>query len=209
MVDFAALSSSAAFFFREPSQRRMMKLIFLIAFLMLMTLGAPAFAQEVNVSGSVGVHALPNQSSGNRFNNVGLSADLAAHIDRFAIGGSVYGADNNPSRAFYFGSYRVLDYGRHSWSVGGGFHTFGALTRGFGQGGYNYDGWLDGLVRVGDEDTVHVQAGVRIAQFANGHVSLWPTYTYYHTRYYTIFGCRRDVDLHTVGLRIGLKGKVN
>jgi hypothetical protein len=47
-------------------------LFFTVIILSLVVLSAPAYAQEVNASGSLGVLINPNQSSGNRFNNVGL-----------------------------------------------------------------------------------------------------------------------------------------
>jgi hypothetical protein len=182
-----------------------MKLTIFTAILLaiLLIFAAPAYAQ-VTVSGAIGAHAVPNQSGNNRFDNVGLSADLSAHIyQKYTVGGSIVGADNNPSRAFYFASYNVGSYGKHSVALGGGFHTFGSLTRGFGQADYWFADKYRATLRVGSYDTVHLEAAVKLAQFGE-YVSIWPTYTYYHTE----FGRGRfDTDIHTVGLKVAFKGK--
>jgi hypothetical protein len=177
-----------------------MKLIIFTAILLtiLLVLAAPAYAQ-VAVSGAIGAHAVPNQSGNNRFDNVGLSAELAAHIyHRFTVGGSITGADNNPSRAFYFATYRLNPYGKHSLALGGGLHTFGSRTAGFGQAEYWYTDKYAAILRAGSQDTVHLQVKYKLAQLGE-HVTLWPAYTYFHAQ--------PNVDIHTIGIVVGFKGK--
>jgi hypothetical protein len=107
---------------------------------------------------------------------------------------STDGSDNNPSRAFYFATWGFTFNGVR-WDLGGGFHTLGALDAGFGQIGAQYKKYA-GLLRLGSQDTVHLEARYKVAQFGE-HVSLWPVYSYYHAK----TGPNRDIDIHSIGAR--------